>query len=172
MDNAIPRIPTPVDTKNYCYICWEGATEGDPLFRDCSCRGENGYAHTPCLISAAEARNKHNELEALTQPWLTCSVCKAKYSDPTRSQLIKAFNGERAFVMRIMTAAARLSIHIPMILVALCGYLMIIFLLAALVLSMFLQFGTFYFNEVMGQEIGEIRDISDLKYLFERLIEK
>jgi len=123
MDNTIPRIPTPVETKNNCYICWEGATEDDPLFRDCSCRGENGYAHTPCLISALDARNKHNELEALTQPWLTCSVCQAKYSDPTRSQLIKVFNGDRAFFMRFMTAAARLSIRILVISVVVYGYL-------------------------------------------------
>ena len=128
MKETNPRIPTSAETENNCYICWEGANEGDPLFRDCACKGSGGYAHTPCLISAAEARNNYNSLHALTQQWLTCNVCLSKYSEPTRSQLIKYFNGNQAYVM-LLSTAARLTIDILAGVTALYACLMIVILL-------------------------------------------
>ena len=41
-----------------CYFCLEedADDEGKPLVRDCSCRGESGFAHfsCPCLTKYAE----------------------------------------------------------------------------------------------------------------------
>ena len=114
MNETTPRIQTPAQTENNCYICWEGANEGDPLFRDCACKGSGGFAHMPCLISAAEARNNHNALDVLTQQWLTCNVCLTKYSEPTKSHLIKYFKGGQAYiyVMKLLSAATRLITEI------------------------------------------------------------
>ena len=126
MNETAPRIPTPVETKNNCYICWEGANDGDPLFRDCACKGAGGYAHMPCLILAAEARNKHNAIGVLTQQWLTCNVCQAKYSEPTRSHLINYFKGNHAYnVMKLLPAATRLIMETVGTVVILYACLMI-----------------------------------------------
>jgi len=127
MNETTPSFPTPVETENNCYICWEGANEGDPLFRDCACKGSGGYAHIPCLISAAEARNKQNALDVLTQQWLTCNVCQTKYSEPTRSHLIKYFKGNHAYmyVMKLLSAATRLITEIVGTVVILYACLMI-----------------------------------------------
>lgn len=129
MNKTTSRIPTSAETENNCYICWEGANEGDPLFRDCACKGSGGYAHIPCLISAAKARNNYNSLHALTQQWLTCNVCQTPFSEPTRSQLIKFFKGNQAYAMKLLTTAARLTIDILAGVTALYACLMIVILL-------------------------------------------
>ena len=46
-----------------CYFCLEEEEEGMPLVRDCSCRGNSGYAHFSCLAKYAEQKSKRAETE-------------------------------------------------------------------------------------------------------------
>ena len=65
-----------------CVICLEGSsTAGNPLRRDCACRGSAGWAHTACLIQAAKQK---------TDSWYTCPTCKQHWTRRTRLELAEA----------------------------------------------------------------------------------
>ena len=45
----------------HCWICHEEDTNelGETLRRDCSCRGDSGFAHLSCIVEYANHQTKH-----------------------------------------------------------------------------------------------------------------
>jgi hypothetical protein len=81
-DKFIRKVDTP---KPYCLICFEDEqiTEGNPLVRECACRGTNGYIHTQCLTKLAitRAANTKNYQEGIDDqnPFIQCITCKQEF---------------------------------------------------------------------------------------------
>ena len=84
-----------------CWICLGADPDemGQPLRRDCSCRGSSaGFAHLSCISQYAE----HNSKEArsywkFSQPWMKCTHCRQSYQNELAVELASNF---KAFAMR------------------------------------------------------------------------
>ena len=69
-----------------CYICkqetYQGATT-DRLVRDCSCRGNSGFAHTRCIVESAITHSNNNSGDWLKcrKGWTECSICNEGYKN-------------------------------------------------------------------------------------------
>ena len=63
-----------------CYTCHEPGpdVDGEPLRRDCACRGTDaGFVHLSCLAGyAASMSRKTESLSGFTTAWERCSICK------------------------------------------------------------------------------------------------
>src|SRR6056300_910124 len=71
-----------------CWICLEEGPDesGQPLRRDCSCRGEHaGFAHLSCTINYAKQKSKNAaetyefRTNVFVEPWEKCHHCKQKF---------------------------------------------------------------------------------------------
>jgi len=67
-----------------CYFCLgeEEDEEGMPLVRNCSCRGDSGFAHLDCLVKYAEQKSKQavdGNLVAFSEPWHKCNNCRQPF---------------------------------------------------------------------------------------------
>ncbi|KAL9178275.1 hypothetical protein ACHAXT_001703 [Thalassiosira profunda] len=78
--------------ETFCWICFDaGPNEsGEPLVRDCSCRGTSGHAHLSCIDGWARQKAEHWDSDDrsyhpeyrfydLFLPWLRCCKCKQMY---------------------------------------------------------------------------------------------
>jgi hypothetical protein len=79
-----------------CYFCLgeEGDEDGNSLVRDCSCRGNSGFAHLPCLIEFAEQKCRaalDGDTKAFTEPWRKCNNCKQPFQNQLAIDLTSAF---------------------------------------------------------------------------------
>ena len=86
-----------------CYFCLgeEADEEGKPLVRDCSCRGDSGFAHLDCLFKYAEQKCKavvDGDLAAFaeswhkfSEPWYKCNNCKQPFQNQLSIDLASAF---------------------------------------------------------------------------------
>ena len=57
--NMVNKVPS--DKEALCYLCLDGDLDGDgqPLRRDCACRGSDaGFVHLECLAEYAAAKSK------------------------------------------------------------------------------------------------------------------
>ena len=75
-----------------CWICLEEGPDenGQPLRRDCSCRGDSGYMHVSCVVRYAEQKScdaylpshtiTHCEIERVFNPWRSCSNCNHNHT--------------------------------------------------------------------------------------------
>ena len=74
-----------------CWICLEEGPDenGQPLRRDCSCRGDSGYMHVSCVVRYAEQKsrvaylpsNAIGDIELFCNPWRSCSNCYQEYQN-------------------------------------------------------------------------------------------
>ena len=99
-----------------CYFCLEeGSNEvgGEPLVRDCSCRGDSGFAHLSCIDKYAKQKSKqagNGDLNAFALPWTHCPNCHQRYQNQLKLDLSSAFVSfaEESYgmldKMRVMTA--------------------------------------------------------------------
>jgi len=77
---------TPLPKEATCYICKSDKHLDAPsarLVRDCSCRGDSGYAHTRCIVKSAEtysSNNTDNWLQCRLR-WTTCPNCNGRYKN-------------------------------------------------------------------------------------------
>ena len=85
-----------------CWICLEDGPDdkGEPLVRDCACRGETsaGY-HLSCIIDYAKVKtneaidlleNQQQVVEAVNEPWEYCPNCQQAYNmDIIAPQLVE-----------------------------------------------------------------------------------
>ena len=57
---AVPTPPSDDDEEDVCWLCLEDGRDesGQPLRRDCSCRGGSGWAHLPCIVEYAKQKNE------------------------------------------------------------------------------------------------------------------
>ena len=79
-----------------CYFCLgeEADEEGEPLVRNCSCRGDSGFAHFSCLTQYAEQKCKQardGDVVAFAEPWKDCNNCKQPFQGQLAIDLISAF---------------------------------------------------------------------------------
>jgi hypothetical protein len=79
-----------------CYFCLgeEADDEGMPLLRDCSCRGDSGFAHLSCLTKYAEQKCKQapdGDISTFSNPWNKCNNCKQPFQGRLSIDLVSAF---------------------------------------------------------------------------------
>mmetsp|Transcript_28535 Transcript_28535/g.60220 ORF Transcript_28535/g.60220 Transcript_28535/m.60220 type:complete len:457 (+) Transcript_28535:36-1406(+) len=82
---AAPASTTGHTAAASCWICLEeGPNElGQPIARDCSCRGDSGFAHLNCLVQYAEQKPGYLQ-------WETCPNCLQNYRNELRLDLANA----------------------------------------------------------------------------------
>jgi len=86
----------PEDTS--CYICQQDTYQGtttDHLVRDCSCRGNSGFAHTRCIVESAITHSNNNSDNWLEcrKGWTECSLCNEGYKNQLGLDLSFRFIG-------------------------------------------------------------------------------
>ncbi len=69
-----------------CYLCLDGGDDdeaGQPLRRDCACRGTDaGFAHLSCLAAFAESKSKQaRSMDEFRNPWGECPGCHQYYQN-------------------------------------------------------------------------------------------
>ena len=76
-----------------CWICLDEGPDdsGQPLIRDCSCRGDSGYYHLSCIIKYAEKKSEEwdgleskgmrYEIGDYSKPWRQCPNCNQSYQN-------------------------------------------------------------------------------------------
>jgi hypothetical protein len=77
-----------------CYFCLgeEGDEEGKPLVRDCSCRGNSGFAHFSCLAKYAEQKCRAAvDMASFREPWHKCNNCKQPFQNQLSIDLASAY---------------------------------------------------------------------------------
>ena len=83
-----------------CWICLEeGPNEaGEPLRRECSCRGNAGFAHLSCLITFGEEKSKQaaksktaEYTDVFYEHWEKCPNCTQQYRCALARDLSTAF---------------------------------------------------------------------------------
>lgn len=61
------------ESQSECWICLDGGPDegGGPLRRDCSCRGQSGFAHLSCLeqYAAQKSKDGFDPWEHKGNPW-------------------------------------------------------------------------------------------------------
>jgi hypothetical protein len=74
------------DQEAVCYLCLDGGSEaGQPLRRDCACRGTDaGFVHLSCLAEYAANKNKGwdgRDTVEFIKPWRECPGCHQCYQN-------------------------------------------------------------------------------------------
>jgi len=75
------------DEEAVCYLCLDGGADdaGQPLRRDCACRGTDaGFVHLPCLTDYAATKSKAWDgrgMNLFRNPWLLCPSCNQVYQN-------------------------------------------------------------------------------------------
>jgi len=73
------------DVESVCYLCLDGGVDdaGQPLRRDCACRGTDaGFVHLFCLTGFAASKSKQaHKMNAFRDPWETCPGCHQQYQN-------------------------------------------------------------------------------------------
>ena len=77
---------TPLPKDASCYLCKNKDHQDAPsarLLRDCSCRGDWGYAHTRCIVKSAVTHSNNNTDNWLQcrLRWTTCPNCNGRYKN-------------------------------------------------------------------------------------------
>ena len=94
-----PRLPMTmaraIPDDAACYFCLgeEGDEEGNSLVRDCSCRGNSGFAHLPCLIEYSKQKCRaagDGDLPSFCEPWRKCNNCKQLFHNQLAIDLASA----------------------------------------------------------------------------------
>ena len=91
-------LTTEEDDVPCCWVCLEEESDasGNPLVRDCSCRGSAGFAHLSCIIKYAEIEGmkeceKNNyHFHNITKYFKCCPNCKQDYQKELKCDLSKA----------------------------------------------------------------------------------
>jgi hypothetical protein len=73
------------DGESVCYLCLDGDLDddGQPLRRDCACRGTDaGFVHLSCLAGYAATKSKQtNGMHEFIKPWRECPSCHQEYQN-------------------------------------------------------------------------------------------
>jgi hypothetical protein len=70
-----------------CYLCLGGDldNDGQPLRRDCACRGSDaGFVHLSCLAEYAATKSKGwdgRDMDEFVEPWRECPSCHQEYQN-------------------------------------------------------------------------------------------
>ena len=82
-----------------CYLCLGGGVDddaGQPLRRDCSCRGTDaGFVHLACLTKYAETKSEQasdgRDMNKFTVPWIVCPNCNQEYQNELAGDVATEF---------------------------------------------------------------------------------
>jgi hypothetical protein len=75
------------DGESVCYLCLGGDLDesGQPLRRDCACRGTDaGFVHLSCLANYAATKSKGWDgrlMNEFRKPWRECPSCRQVYQN-------------------------------------------------------------------------------------------
>jgi hypothetical protein len=75
------------DGESVCYLCLGGDLDddGQPLRRDCACRGTDaGFVHLSCLAGYAATKSKGwdgHDINEFVNPWDRCPSCHQEYQN-------------------------------------------------------------------------------------------
>jgi hypothetical protein len=73
------------ESEAVCYLCLGGDLDddGQPLRRDCACRGTDaGFVHLSCLTNYAATKSKQaSGMNEFVQPWRVCPGCHQVYQN-------------------------------------------------------------------------------------------
>ena len=81
----------------HCWICLEEGPNnlGQPLRRDCACRGSGGYVHLSCLARYAQQKACHiietEEDRDFVQAYDECQICLADYENDVAIDMADEF---------------------------------------------------------------------------------
>jgi hypothetical protein len=87
------------DNAPCCWVCLEERPDkaGKPLVRDCSCRGQSGFAHLSCIIQNGESEGKRTvesgedyTAACFAKAFEFCPNCKQQYQNNVIYKLTKA----------------------------------------------------------------------------------
>ena len=86
-------VPTATDEEDVCWLCLDGNLEsGEPLRRDCSCRGGSGWAHFSCIVEYAKQKTEEwrarDGMGKFNEPWRECPGCKQDYQNELAIELV------------------------------------------------------------------------------------
>ena len=84
-------ISTSVPEFATCYLCGGSESEAH-LVRDCSCKGDNGWAHTQCIVKNAETISHNNSLE-FSRGWKSCGCCGQQFKNEVAIEMSIRFVG-------------------------------------------------------------------------------
>ena len=95
------------EESDMCWLCFgEGPDEsGQPLVRDCSCRGGSGWAHLSCIVDYAKQKTEQwdgglhigqlldpwRDMRKFNEPWRECPSCKQNYQNELAVDLANEF---------------------------------------------------------------------------------
>jgi hypothetical protein len=84
-DNLYKQNGLTMAEEAVCYLCLDGDLDddGQPLRRDCACRGTDaGFVHLSCLTGYAAAKSEHtNRMTEFINPWERCPSCDQYYQN-------------------------------------------------------------------------------------------
>jgi hypothetical protein len=84
-DESSTLAPAGDDVEAVCYLCLDGGLDdaGQPLRRDCACRGSDaGFVHLSCLTNYAETKSKgYHDMNQFRDPWRLCPHCHQNYQN-------------------------------------------------------------------------------------------
>jgi hypothetical protein len=85
--DAMLSLPSDKDEEvSVCYLCLDGGVDNDdgqPLRRDCACRGTDaGYVHLACLAEYAASKSvQASGMIEFRKPWRDCPSCHQEYQN-------------------------------------------------------------------------------------------
>jgi hypothetical protein len=83
------------DEESVCYLCLGGDLDddGQPLRRDCACRGTDaGFVHLACLTNYAATKSvQANEMHEFVNPWRECPGCHQYYQNELAVDIASEF---------------------------------------------------------------------------------
>lgn len=97
-DTSNHHLPD-ADNVPCCWVCLEEGPDnaGKPLVRDCSCRGQSGFAHLSCIIQNGESEGKRTvesgedyTAACFAKAFEFCPNCKQQYQNDVIYELTKA----------------------------------------------------------------------------------
>jgi hypothetical protein len=76
-----------------CYLCLAGDESGQPLRRDCACRGSDaGFVHLSCLDGYAAAKSMQTDrMNEFRKPWRDCPGCHQQYQNELAIDIASKF---------------------------------------------------------------------------------
>ena len=87
--DALSSLAIGGDQEAVCYLCLDGGgvEAGQPLRRDCACRGSDaGFVHLSCFAEYAAAKSKQAhgmnlDMNEFSKPWRVCPGCHQEYQN-------------------------------------------------------------------------------------------
>jgi hypothetical protein len=92
--NKLASLASRDDGQAECYLCLDDLA-GQPLRRDCACRGTDaGFVHLSCLAKFAAAKSAAwdvHEMKEFIQSWVQCPHCNQEYQNELRIDIATKF---------------------------------------------------------------------------------